>query len=165
MEHKLPSLRKTLLILREELRQQFSLPYDFVIIDCPPALNLLTINALSAADLLIIPTQAEYFSVHSLGKMMSLIRYIRKETNPNLKYRVLVTILDLRNSIHLEVLNHLQGVFGETLFKARIEIDTKIREAQMEGIPIIKYMPSTRGSIQYNVLAQELLAYVEETQH
>ena len=56
MEHKLPSLRKTLLILREELRQQFSLPYDFVIIDCPPALNLLTINALSAADLLIIPT-------------------------------------------------------------------------------------------------------------
>ena len=165
MEHKLPSLRKSLLILRQELRQQASWLYDFVIIDCPPALNLFTINALSAADLLIIPTQAEYFSVHSLGKMMSLIRYIRKETNPNLKYRVLVTILDLRNSIHLDVLNHLQGVFGETMFKARIEIDTKIREAQMEGIPIIKYMPSTRGSIQYINLAQELLTYVEETQH
>ena len=165
VEQKLSTLRKSLLILRQELKRQTHLPYDFIIIDCPPALSGLTLNALTAADLLIIPTQAEYFSVYSLGKMMSLIRYIRKETNPNLRYRVLVTILDLRNKIHLEVLNHLRGVFGETMFKTMIEIDTKIRESQLEGLSINKYDPSTRGSIQYNNLAQEILAYVEKTQH
>jgi chromosome partitioning protein len=97
--------------------------------------------------------------------MMSLIRHIRKEPNPDLAYRILVTLLDLRNRVHNNVLNHLQRVFGETLFETRIEIDTKIRESQAEGIPIIKYMPSTRGSIQYMNLAQELLEYVEKAQH
>ena len=164
LEQKLPSLSKSPLTLRQSLRPLSPLPYDFIIIDCPPALGPLTVNALAAADLLIIPTQAEYFSVYSLGKMMSLIRHIRKEINPELAYRILVTLLDLRNRVHLNVLNHIQRVFGETLFETRIEMDTKIRESQTEGIPIIKYMPSTRGSIQYMSLAQELLEYVEKAQ-
>jgi len=164
LEQKLPSLSNSPLTLRQSLRPLPPLPYDFIIIDCPPALGPLTVNALAAADLLIIPTQAEYFSAYSLGKMMVLIRDIRKETNPNLAYRILITLLDLRNRVHLNVLNHLQRVFGETLFKTKIEVDTKIRESQTEGIPIIKYMPSTRGSLQYINLAQELLAYVEEAQ-
>jgi chromosome partitioning protein len=165
LEQKLPSLSKSPLTLRQSLKPIFPLPYDYIIIDCPPALGPVTINALAAADLLIIPTQAEYFSAHSLGKMMSLIRYIRKEPNPALAYRILVTLLDRRNRVHNDVLNHIQGVFGETLFETRIEIDTKIRDSQSEGIPLIKYIPSTRGSIQYMSLAQELLAYVEKAQH
>jgi chromosome partitioning protein len=162
LEQKLPALSKSSLFLRQSLRPPSPLPYDFIIIDCPPALGPLTVNALAAADLLIIPTQAEYFSAHSLSKMMALIRHIRKDANPTLAYRILVTLLDNRNRVHVNVSNYLQRVFGEALFETRIEVDTKIRESQTEGIPIIKYLPSTRSAVQYTNLAQELLAYVEK---
>jgi chromosome partitioning protein len=162
LEQRLPTLSHSSVLLKQSLRPKSPLPYDFIIIDCPPTLGPLTMNALTAADLLIIPTQAEYFSAHSLRKMMSIIRRVRKADNPELAYRVLVTQLDRRNSVHLNVANRLQQVFGDVLFTTKIEVDTKIRESQAEGIPIIQYMPNTRGAIQYSNLAQELLAYVEK---
>ncbi len=162
LEQKLPSLSTMPLTLRQALKPLPPLPYDFIIIDCPPAIGSITINALAAADLLIIPTQAEYFSAHSLRKMMSLVRHIRQESNPQLAYRILITLLDLRNNIHVRYLNYYQNIFGEILFKTRIEVDTRLRESQLEGIPITDYIPSTRGSMQYMNLAQELLEYVEE---
>lgn len=139
-----------------------SLPYDYVLLDCPPALGSITLNALSAADLLIIPTQAEYFSAYALRNMMGSIRRVRQESNPNLAYRILVTLLDRRNRTHRNIFEQLQTTFGQGVFTTVIEIDTKLRESPIAGVPITHYKPSSRGSQQYRVLAQELMEYAKE---
>jgi chromosome partitioning protein len=138
------------------------LPYDFVLLDCPPALGAITLNALSAADLLIIPTQAEYFSAYALRNMMGTIRRIRQEVNPRLAYRILVTLLDRRNRTHRNIFEQLQATFGQGVFTTVIEIDTKLRESPIAGVPITQYRPNSRGSQQYRVLAQELIEYAKE---
>jgi chromosome partitioning protein len=139
-----------------------SLTYDFILLDCPPALGAITLNALSAADLLIIPTQAEYFSAYALRNMMGSIRRVRQESNPNLAYRILVTLLDRRNRTHRNIFEQLQTTFGQGVFTTVIEIDTKLRESPIAGVPITRYKPSSRGSQQYRVLAQELMEYAKE---
>jgi chromosome partitioning protein len=138
------------------------LPYDYILLDCPPALGAITLNALSAADLLIIPTQAEYFSAYALRNMMGSIRRIRQESNPNLAYRILVTLLDRRNRTHRNIFEQLQATFGQGVFTTVIEIDTKLRESPIAGLPITQYKPNSRGSQQYRVLAQELIEYAKE---
>lgn len=138
------------------------LPYDYVLFDCPPFLGAITTNALSAADLLIIPTQAEYFSAYALRNMMGIIRRVRQESNANLGYRIIITLLDRRNRTHRNIQEQLQNTFGEGLFKTVIEIDTKLRESPIAGLPITRYRPSARGSQQYRELAQELMVYVKE---
>jgi chromosome partitioning protein len=138
------------------------LPYDYVIFDCPPFLGAITTNALSAADLLIIPTQAEYFSAYALRNMMGIIRRVRQESNPNLGYRIVITLLDRRNRTHRNIQEQLQNTFGEGLFKTVIEIDTKLRESPIAGLPITRYRPGARGSQQYRDMAQELVEYVKE---
>ena len=137
--------------------------YDFILIDCPPALGAVTLNALNAANLLIIPTQAEYFSAYALRNMMSIINRARKESNPNLAYRVLITMLDRRNRTHRTIQEQLKSAFGSGLFENVIEIDTKLRESPILGLPITHYKSNTRGSEQYRALAQELVEYVKET--
>jgi chromosome partitioning protein len=136
--------------------------YDYVLLDCPPALGAITLNALSAADLLIIPTQAEYFSAYALRNMMGSIRRVRQESNPKLAYRVLVTLLDRRNRTHRNIFEQLQTTFGQGVFTTVIEVDTKLRESPIAGVPINHYRPSSRGSQQYRVLAQELIEYAKE---
>ena len=138
------------------------LPYDYILLDCPPALGAITLNALSAADLLIIPTQAEYFSAYALRNMMGTIRRIRQEVNPRLAYRILVTLLDRRNRTHRNIFEQLQATFGQGVFTTVIEVDTKLRESPIAGVPITQYRPSSRGSQQYRVLAQELIEYAKE---
>jgi chromosome partitioning protein len=139
-----------------------TLPYDFILLDCPPALGAITLNALSAANLLIIPTQAEYFSAYALRNMMGSIRRVRQESNPNLAYRILVTLLDRRNRTHRNIFEQLQATFGQGVFTTVIEVDTKLRESPIAGMPITQYRPSSRGSQQYRVLAQELIEYAKE---
>ena len=138
------------------------LPYDYILLDCPPALGAITLNALSAADLLIIPTQAEYFSAYALRNMMGSIRRVRQDCNPNLAYRILVTLLDRRNRTHRNIFEQLQATFGQGVFTTVIEIDTKLRESPIAGMPITQYKPTSRGSQQYRVLAQELIEYAQE---
>jgi chromosome partitioning protein len=148
--------------LRRALDEASPLPYDYVIFDCPPFLGAITTNALSAADLLIIPTQAEYFSAYALRNMMGIIRRVRQESNANLGYRIVITLLDRRNRTHRNIQEQLQNTFGEGLFKTVIEIDTKLRESPIAGLPITRYRPGARGSLQYRELAQELMEYVKE---
>ncbi len=148
--------------LRHAIEHAIPLPYDYLLLDCPPFLGAITSNALSAADLLIIPTQAEYFSAYALRNMMGLIRRVRQDSNPDLGYRILITLLDRRNRTHRNIQEQLQNTFGEGLFKTVIEIDTKLRESPIAGLPITRYKPSTRGSQQYRELAQELIEYVKE---
>jgi len=139
-----------------------TLPYDYILLDCPPALGAITLNALAASNLLIIPTQAEYFSAYALRNMMGTIRRIRQEVNPNLAYRILVTLLDRRNRTHRNIFEQLQATFGQGVFTTVIEVDTKLRESPIAGVPITHYKPGSRGSQQYRVLAQELVEYAKE---
>jgi len=139
--------------------------YDFILLDCPPAIGAITQNALTAADLLLIPTQAEYFSAYALRNMMTLIRQVRERDNPALAYRILVTMLDKRNRTHRNIHEQLRATFGEGVFDTVIEIDTKLRESPIAGMPISRYKPSARGSTQYRVLAEELIEYAKETEN
>lgn len=152
-------------ILRNAINNSTDLTYDYILFDCPPALGAITRNALSAANLLLIPTQAEYFSAYALRNMMTLIRKIREEDNPGLAYRILVTMLDRRNRTHRNIHEQLRSTFGEGVFNCVIEIDTKLRESPIVGLPITRYKPGARGSTQYRILAQELVEYAKETEN
>jgi len=145
--------------------QSAALPYDFIVLDCPPALGAITRNALAAANLLLIPTQAEYFSAYALRNMMGLIRRTREMDNPNLSYRILVTMLDRRNRTHRNIHEQLRATFGSGVFNTVIELDTKLRESPIAGQPITHYKSAARGSTQYRVLAQELMEYAKETEN
>lgn len=152
-------------ILQRALRTTPSLPYNYVVIDCPPALGAITRNALAAADLLLIPTQAEYFSAYALRNMMGLIRRTREADNPNLAYRILVTMLDRRNRTHRNIHEQLRATFGSGVLNTVIELDTKLRESPIAGLPITHYKTAARGSTQYRILAQELMEYAKETEN
>lgn len=176
-------------------------PYDFIIIDCPPFIGAVTINAITAADMLIIPTQPEYFSAHALRTMMAAVKQVRSQNNPWLVYRILITMLDRRNRIHRQVSEQIRAAFGgfsgsagegepatrsimRAVFETAIEVDTKLRESAVEGLPIthwrvrpeavsshaadgsLVYGPArsaARSAAQYEALAQELIHYVEST--
>ncbi len=149
--------------LRNAIETASHFDYDIALMDCPPSLGAITINALTAANLLIIPTQAEYFSAYALRDMMTVIRQVRAEDNPGLAYRILVTMLDQRNRTHRDIRDQLERTFGEGLFKTLIEIDTKLRESPILGVPITQYKPNSRGAQQYRTLAEELMQYVKQT--
>lgn len=133
--------------------------YDTVLIDCPPSFGTLTLNALTAADLLIIPVQCEYYAVHSLRQTVELATLVRNRTNPRLTYRVLVTMYDRRNRICQLILDQMQQGMEQLLFETVIEIDTKLKESPVFGQPITLYEPNTRGAQQYRELAKELVNY------
>jgi chromosome partitioning protein len=149
--------------LRNAIEMVDPLSYDVILIDCPPSLGAITINAITASNLLIIPTQAEYFSAYALRDMMTTIRQVRASDNPGLAYRILVTLLDQRNRTHRDIRDQLEHTFGVGLFKTVIEIDTKLRESPILGLPITQYKPTSRGALQYRSLAEELIIYVEQT--
>jgi len=131
--------------------------YDFVLIDCPPALGTLTLNGLAAADLLIIPVQCDYYAAYSLRHFMKMIQQVREKMNPWLTYRVLVTMYDRRNKICRVILDQMQRGLNSVLFDTIIEVDTKLRESPAFNQPITLYAPKTRGTQQYRALAKELM--------
>ena len=133
--------------------------YDFVLIDCPPSFNTLTLNGLAAADLLIIPVQCDYYAAYSLRHYMKMIQQVREKMNPWLNYRVLVTMYDRRNKICRVILDQMQRGMNSALFNTIIEIDTKLRESPAFEQPITLYAPTTRASEQYRALAKELINY------
>lgn len=151
-------------VLKNALKRQ--LPqhaYDVIILDCPPALGAVTQNALIAANLLIIPTQPEYFSAHALRNMLAAIRQIRNSNNPGLEYRILITMRDRRNRIHRSFSEQIQTTFKNGLFGTVIDVDTKLRESSVAGLPITHYIAKTRSAIQYQSLAQELTRNVQRS--
>jgi len=162
-EQFLPVRTNYLTTLRTAIETAGNLAYEYILLDCPPALGAITLNALAASNLLLIPTQAEYFSAYALRNMMTVIRRIRKEANPSLAYRILVTLLDRRNRTHRNIYEQLVSTFGDGIFETVIEVDTRLRESPIAGQPITRYKPTSRGSLQYRVLAEELIEYAKET--
>jgi chromosome partitioning protein len=150
-------------ILKEVLQNSPGLSgYHYILLDCPPSLGAVTTNALIAADLVIAPTQPEYFSAYGLRSLMAAIRRVRSQGNPNLAYHILITMMDRRNRIHRTLCEQLQTTFREGLLKTIIEVDTKLRESTVAGIPITHYYPKSRSALQYSALAQELVENVRQ---
>jgi chromosome partitioning protein len=148
-------------ILQRNLDGQ-DLPYEFVIIDCPPAMAAITIASLSAADLAIIPTQCEYFAIQAINATFGFIRQVRAIYNPQLSYKILVTMFDRRGKLHLRLYSKLEEYYGEALFDTVIGFDSKLRASQIAGKPITTYNSRTRASKQYRNLAQEIIDYVQK---
>lgn len=162
-EQFLPVRSNYLLLLRETLNALATKrSFDYVLLDCPPSLGALTLNALSAAHLLLIPTQPEFFSAYALRDMMNTIRRVRNEANPGLAYRILVTMMDRRNRIHREIYEQICNTFGNGVCTTVIEVDTKLRESPIAGIPITHYKSNSRSALQYRALAQEIMEYAQE---
>lgn len=133
--------------------------YDYVLIDCAPSFGPLVLNALTAADFMIVPVQAEYYAVKSLDSVFKLIELVRQRMNPALRYRILITMYDRRNSVCVRLLEQTQAALSHALFDTVIEVDTKLRECPIVGKPITLYQPHSRGAIQYRALAEELAQY------
>ena len=143
--------------LRRQLEAMDTSYYDTILIDCPPSFGTLTLNALTSADMLIIPVQCEYYAARAMRPILKLVELMRRKTNPKLAYRVLVTLYDRRNRISRIILDQIKTTFTSCLFETMIEIDTKLRESPTAGLPINLYAPHTRATRQYRALAEELL--------
>jgi chromosome partitioning protein len=141
-------------ILRQSARQ--AQDYDYIVMDCPPFLGSVTLNALNAANLLIIPTIPEIFSWESLRKTIHYAGKVRASYNPGLVYRVLVVMLDARLRIHREITEQYHFRFGDLLYASQIQVDTRLRESAVTGLPVNVYAPQTRSADQYRSLAKEI---------
>lgn len=163
LERFLPTQKDYEIILREALKSS-TLDYDFILLDCPSFLGSLTLNALTAADLLLVPTQAEYFSILGLRNLMSVVRQVRAHNNPRLTYRLVLTMFDQRTRMHRMLRERLQTAFHGGMFETSIEIDTKIRESAYSGKPVLFYATTSRAAREYRSLAQEIYQYARQVE-
>jgi chromosome partitioning protein len=153
----LVSVEKREFRLREALDSVRS-RYDFILLDCPPALDLLTLNALVAADGLLVPMQAEYFALEGISELMSTLDRVAAAFNPSLKLEgVLLTMFDDRTILSQQVRNNLQEFFTDKLFTTVIPRNIRLAEAPSHGKPAVVYDPRSRGAEAYFELANELL--------
>ena len=136
--------------------------YDFIVIDCPPALGLLTVNGLVAADRVIIPMQCEYFALEGLTALMDTIRRLTASFNPDLKIEGLVrTMYDPRNTLARDVSLQLIDHFGDTVYRTIVPRNVRLAEAPSFGLPIVFYDRHSRGAIAYLALAGEVVKKLE----
>lgn len=139
-----------------------SLTFDFILIDCPPALSLLTINALTAADSLLIPVQSEYYALEGLSQLLSVMQQVRGGLNPKLELLgVVVTMYDSRTSLSEQVHTELKKHFGNKLFKTVIPRNVKLAEAPSHGRAVSEHDKWSKGARAYKALAKEVLAHVK----
>jgi len=132
--------------------------YDYIFIDCPPALNVLTINAMVAANSVVIPMQCEYFALEGLSSLVDTIKKIRDSLNPDLKIEGLVrTMFDSRNSLAGEVSDQLEAHFGNKVYKTVIPRNVRLAEAPSFGMPVLLYDKNSKGAKAYLELAAEMV--------
>ncbi len=143
--------------LKQQLTGAVTHQYSHIIFDCPPSFGTLTMNALTAADLLLIPVTCEYFAARSLTQFLELVSLVQRNTNPHLRYRIVITMFDKRNRISNVILDQIRTKFGALVFNTLISIDTKLRESPALGQPITMYAPHSRAAEEYQALATELI--------
>lgn len=132
--------------------------YQFIVLDCPPALDLLTLNALVAADRLIVPMQAEYFALEGISELVQTLARVREAWNPNLEIEgVLLTMFDDRTNLAQQVSQNLRDFFKDKLLRTTIPRNVRLAEAPSYGKPVLLYDPKSRGAESYRDLALELL--------
>ena len=133
--------------------------YDYILIDCSPSLGLITVNALTAADSVIIPVQAEYFALEGITKLINTIRIIKPKLNPSLKIEgFLLTMYDARLRLANQIYEELKSHFGTMVFETVIPRNIKLSEAPSHGLPALLYDPESRGATAYTSLAREIIA-------
>jgi len=132
--------------------------YQYMLIDCPPSLNMLTLNALTAAESVLIPMQCEYYALEGLTALLANIDKIRDQVNPGLRIEGLLrTMYDIRNNLSGEVSRQLTDHFGELVYRTLVPRNVRVAEAPSYGLPVVKYDPASRGAIAYLGLAGEFL--------
>lgn len=149
-QHREFRLREALHRIREQ--------YDYVLIDCPPSLDLLTVNALAGSDAVIIPMQCEYFALEGLTELVGTIRKVRETLNPGLRIEGLLrTLFDSRNTLAREVSQQLQNHFGDKVYSTIIPRNVRLAEAPSYGKPALEYDKNSKGARAYLALANEML--------
>ncbi len=148
---------------RKELRLADALipiksQYDFILIDCPPSLNMLTLNAMVAADSLLIPMQCEYYALEGLSALMSTLKNVQDTVNPELHLEgILRTMFDDRNRLTKDVSEQLIRYFGDKVFRTCIPRNIRLAEAPSHGLPVLSYDKASRGAVAYLALAGEMI--------
>ncbi|MFD0826759.1 ParA family protein [Bacillus sp. UNC438CL73TsuS30] len=139
-----------------EVKDQF----DYIIIDCPPSLGLLTINALTASDAVLIPVQCEYYALEGLSQLLNTVRLVQKHLNQDLKIEgVLLTMLDARTNLGIQVIEEVKKYFQDKVYKTIIPRNVRLSEAPSHGEPIITYDARSRGAEVYLDLAKEVVSH------
>lgn len=142
----------------KELLEPVKDEFDFIFIDCPPSLGLLTINALAAADSVLIPIQCEYYALEGVTKLLESMRMVKSRINKDLDtYGVLMTMYDSRTSLSNQVVDEVRNYFGDKTFKTLIPRTVKLSEAPSFGMPVINYAPNNKGAKAYRELAKEVV--------
>ena len=134
--------------------------YDFIIIDCPPSLGLVTLNALTASDTVLVPIQCEYYALEGLGQLMSTIDLVQKHLNKNLEVEgVALTMFDARTNLSMQVIDEVRKYFKDKVYRTVIPRNVKLSEAPSFGLPIALYDKNSKGAIAYNDLAREVIRH------
>ena len=152
-------------LLHDALRQtaMMDFAFDYVLIDCPPSLSLLTVNAMIAADSVLVPLQSEFFALEGLSQLMLTIREVRSAGNPDLRIEgVLLTMYDKRNNLSQQVEEDARATLGDVVFKTIVPRNVRVSEAPSFALPVVDYDPVSRGAIAYRELANELLGRKQE---
>ena len=154
----LPDRERRLALALADLRDR----YDYIVIDCPPSLGLLTLNALTAADEVLIPLQCEYYALEGLARLLDTVELVRRSLNPTLALGGIVpTMVDLRNALSHQVLREVRAHFGDRVFQTAIPRNVRLSEAPSHGKPILLYDVQSKGAVSYLKLAEELLRRTE----
>jgi len=136
--------------------------YDFIVIDCPPSLGLLTVNALTAADYVLIPLQCEFYAMEGMSQLMKTIKLIQKDINPDLQLLgILLTMFDSRNNLSHQVASEIAKHFEKELFKSVVPRNVRLSEAPSHGLPVLLYDVASRGATAYLELAKEIIERVK----
>ena len=137
--------------------------YDYLIIDCPPSLNLLTINALTAADTVLIPIQCEYYALEGLNQVLKTVNLVKKKLNPHLETEgVVFTMYDARTNLSLEVVESVKSNLNQNIYKTIIPRNVRLAEAPSHGMPINLYDSRSTGAESYRLLAAEVMSRGED---
>ncbi|WP_299661293.1 AAA family ATPase [uncultured Ruegeria sp.] len=147
-------------LLHDALRQTAidAFDLDFVLIDCPPSLNLLTVNAMVAAQSVLVPLQSEFFALEGLSQLMLTIREVRQTANPNLRIEgVVLTMYDNRNNLSRQVEKDARDNLGEMVFKTKIPRNVRVSEAPSYALPVLQYDSGSLGAMAYRHLAREVM--------
>jgi chromosome partitioning protein len=132
--------------------------YDFILIDCPPSLNILTINALTASDTVLVPIQCEFFALEGLSQLMHTIDLVKKRLNPALELEgVVFTMYDARTNLSMQVIEEVKKHLGNSVYRTIVPRNVRLSEAPSHGLPISLYDPKSKGAESYQLLAEEVI--------
>ena len=142
----------------KDILQQIKDDYDFILIDCPPSLNMLTVNAMTAADTVLVPIQCEYYALEGLSQLIHTINLVKKRLNPQLQLEgVVFTMYDARTKLSMQVVENVKQTLKENIYNTIIPRSIKLAEAPSYGMPITAYAPTSPGADAYRLLAMEVI--------